>query len=145
MVELGIRRDNPDFYATQVFNEAFGGGFASRLVRSIRTDKGLAYDVGGGIGSSFDHLGVVRLSMGTKSASTVEAIQALFGEIDNLKSHPISDDEISRAKDGILNSFVFNFDSPESLARTDIYEFTDTPRTIWNAIALGSKRCSPPT
>jgi len=128
MVELGIRRDNPDFYATQVFNEAFGGGFASRLVRSIRTDKGLAYDVGGGIGSSFDHLGVVRLSMGTKSASTVEAIQALFGEIDKLKSNPISDDEISRAKDGILNSFVFNFDSPEKVLRERMaYEFYGYP------------------
>ncbi len=84
MVELGIRRDNPDYYATQVFNEAFGGGFSSRLVQSIRTAKGLAYDVGGGIGSAFDHLGVVRLSMGTKSASTVEAIQALFEQIDGL-------------------------------------------------------------
>ena len=67
MVELGIRRDNPDYYATQVFNEAFGGGFSSRLFRNIRTAKGLAYDVGGGIGSAFDHTGIVRLSVGTKS------------------------------------------------------------------------------
>src|SRR5277367_5831679 len=96
MVELGIRRDNPDYYATQVFNDAFSGGFSSRLVQSIRTAKGLAYAVSGSIGSGFDHPGVVRLSMGTKSASTVESIRALYEELDKLKTDPISDDEIKR-------------------------------------------------
>src|SRR5437899_7777419 len=32
MVELGIDRHNPDFYAVEVMNDLFGGGFASRLV-----------------------------------------------------------------------------------------------------------------
>src|SRR5262249_42724024 len=82
MVEVGMRRDNPDYYALQVFNEAFGGGFSSRLFKNIRTAKGLAYDVGGGIGSAFDHPGMVRFAMGTKSASTVESVVALYEEID---------------------------------------------------------------
>ena len=78
MVALGTTRDNPDYYALEVFNEAFGGGFSSRLFRDIRSAKGLAYSVGGGVGTTFDHPGVVRLSMGTKSTSTIEAIQALI-------------------------------------------------------------------
>jgi len=128
MVELGIRRDNPDYFATQVFNEAFSGGFSARLVQNIRTAKGLAYSVGGGIGSAFDHFGVVRIAMGTKSGSTVEAIQALYEEIDKLKTNPISDEEIQRAKDSILNSFVFNFDSPEKVLRERMaYEFYGYP------------------
>jgi zinc protease len=128
MVELGIRRDNPDYYATQVFNEVFGNGFSSRLVQSIRTAKALAYTVGGGIGSGFDHPGVVRLSMGTKSASTVEAIRALYEELDKLKTNPISDDEIKRAKDSILNSFVFNLDSPGKVLHERMtYEFYGYP------------------
>ena len=40
MLGLGIRRDNPDYYAVRVFNEVFGGGFSSRLMQSIRTAKG---------------------------------------------------------------------------------------------------------
>jgi zinc protease len=128
MTELGIRRDNPDFYATQVFNEAFGGGFSSRLFKSIRTAQGLAYGVGGGIGSAFDHPGIVRISMGTKSATTIESIQALYKEVDNLKQNPISDEEIKRAKDSILNSFVFNFDEPEKVLRERMaYEFYGYP------------------
>jgi zinc protease len=144
MVELGIRRDNPDYYATQVFNEAFGGGFSSRLVRSIRTDKGLAYDVGGGIGSAFDHPGVVRLSMGTKSGSTVESIQALYEQIDGLAKNPISDDEIKRAKDSILNSFVFNFDSPEKVLRERMaYEFYGYPADYLERYRAGIEKVEP--
>jgi len=128
MTDLGIRRDNPDYYAAQVFNEAFGGGFSSRLFKSIRTAQGLAYGVGGGVGSAFDHPGIVRIAMSTKSASTVESIQALYKEIDNLTKNPISDEEIKRAKDSILNSFVFNFDSPEKVLRERMaYEFYGYP------------------
>lgn len=128
MTELGIRRDNPDYYAAQVFNEAFGGGFSSRLFKSIRTAQGLAYGVGAGIGAAFDHSGIVRVSMSTKSATTIESIQALYKEIDGLKTNPISDDEIKRAKDAILNSFVFNFDSPEKVLRERMaYEFYGYP------------------
>jgi zinc protease len=128
MTELGIRRDNPDYYAAQVFNEAFGGGFSSRLFKSIRTAQGLAYGVGGGIGSAFDHPGTVRIAMSTKSATTAESIQALYKEIDGLEKNPISDQEIKRAKDSILNSFVFNFDSPEKVLRERMaYEFYGYP------------------
>ena len=141
MVELGIRRDNPDYYAARVFNEVFGGGFSSRLVQSIRTAKGLAYGVGGGIGSAFDHLGMVRIEMGTKSASTVEAIQALDEEIDNLKTNPISDDEIKRAKDSILNSFVFNFDSPDKVLRERMaYEFYGYPADYLERFRAGIEK-----
>jgi zinc protease len=141
MVELGTRRDNPDYYALQVFNEVFGGGFSARLVQSIRTAKGLAYSVGGGVGTAFDHPGIVRLSMGTKSGSTVEAIQALYDEIDNLATKPISADEIKRAKDAILNSFVFNFDSPDKILRERMaYEFYGYPADFLERFQAGVEK-----
>jgi len=141
MVELGIRRDNPDYFATEVFNEAFGGGYSSRLFKNIRTTKGLAYGVGGGIGASFDHLGIVRISMGTKSQTTIESIQALYQEIDNLKTNPISDEEINRAKDSILNSFVFNFDSPDKVLRERMaYEFYGYPADFLERFRTGIEK-----
>ena len=144
MVELGIRRDNPDYYAAQVFDEVFGNGFSSRLVQSIRTAKGLAYTVGGGIGSAFDHPGVTRLSMGTKSASTVEAIRALYDELDKLKTDPISESEIKRAKDSILNSFVFNFDSPDKVLRERMaYEFYGYPANFLERFRAGVEKVTP--
>ena len=144
MVELGIRRDNPDYYATQVFNEAFGGGMSSRLFRNLRTVKGLAYDVGGGIGSAFDHLGIVRIGMGTKSATTVEAITGIFAQIDELKTNPLSAEEIRVAKDSILNSFVFNFDSPEKILRERMaYEFYGYPADFLERYRSGIEKVQP--
>lgn len=141
MVGLGIRKDNPDYFAAQVFNEAFGGGFSSRLFRNIRTAQGLAYSVGGGIGSAFDHAGIERLAMGTKSQTTIESVQALYQQIDELKTNPISDDEIQRAKDSILNSFVFNFDSPEKVLRERMaYEFYGYPADFLERFRTGIEK-----
>ena len=111
-----------------MFNEAFGGGFSSRLFNDIRTTKGLAYAVGGGIGSGWDHPGMLRMMVSTKSKTTIESIQALDEEIADLAKRPIDDEEIKRAKDAILNSFVFRFDSPEKVLQEKMaYEFYGYP------------------
>ncbi len=144
MVELGTRRNNPDYYAITVFNEAFGGGFSSRLFSNIRSKKGLAYSVGGGVGTSFDHDGLVRLVMGTKSPTTIEAIQALYEEIDGLSKNPLSEDEIRRAKDSILNSFIFNFDSPAKVLREQMaYEFYGYPSNYLERFRAGIEKVVP--
>ena len=128
MVGLGTTRDNPDYYAISVFNEAFGGGFSSRLFNDIRTKRGLAYGVGGGIGTNFGHPGILQIAIGTKSQSTIESIQAAAEDIDNLRKQPISEDEIRRAKDSILNAFVFRLDSPDKiLGERMTYEFYGYP------------------
>src|SRR5713226_8264552 len=128
MVGLGIKRDNPDYYAVSVFNEAFAGGFSSRLFNDISTKRGLAYNVGGGIGANFGHSGILQIVMGTKSQSTIESVQALYEDIDNLAKQPIADDEIQRAKDAILNAFIFRLDSPDKiLAERITYEFYGYP------------------
>jgi len=128
MVALGTTRDNPDYYAITVFNEAFGGGFSSRLFNDIRTKRGLAYNVGGGIGANFGHPGILQFAMSTKSQSTIESIQALDEDIANLSKQPVTDDEISRAKDAILNAFIFRLDSPDKiLAERMTYEYYGYP------------------
>ncbi|HYM78327.1 MAG TPA: pitrilysin family protein [Candidatus Dormibacteraeota bacterium] len=128
MVALGTTRDNPDYYAISVFNEAFGGGFSSRLFNDIRTKRGLAYGVGGGIGTNFGHPGMLQIAMGTKSQSTIEAIQAVGEDVDALASHPITDEEIQQAKDAILNAFIFRLDSPDKiLGERMVYEYYGYP------------------
>jgi len=128
MVALGTTRDNPDYYAISVFNEAFGGGFSSRLFNDIRTKLGLAYGVGGGVGTNFGHPGILQIAMGTKSESTIDAIQRVDIDIDNLAKEPFTDADIKRAKDDILNAFVFRLDSPDKiLAERMVYEYYGYP------------------
>lgn len=144
MVALGIKRDNPDYYAISVFNEAFGGGFSSRLFNDIRTKRGLAYNVGGGIGSNFGHPGILQIVMGTKSQSTVEAVKAVDEDIADLTKEPITDDEIKRAKDAILNAFIFRLDSPDKiLAERMTYEFYGYPADWLDKYEAEVKKVTP--
>lgn len=141
MAGLGTTRKNPDYYAIEVFNEAMGGGFSARLIQNIRTAKGLAYSVGGGIGTRFDHPGILQFSMGTKSQTTIESIQALYDEIDKLKTNPITDAEIARAKDSILNAFVFNFDTPDKVLRERMaYEYYGYPADFLERYRAGVEK-----
>ncbi|MGH9669286.1 MAG: M16 family metallopeptidase [Terriglobales bacterium] len=128
MLDLGITRDNPDYYAVEVMNEVLGGGFASRLFSSIRSKKGLAYAVFGSVGSAFDHPGVLQVGMTTKSQTTAASIDALREELDKLDKNPATAEEMKRAKDSILNSFVFRFDSKDKILRERMgYEFYGYP------------------
>jgi zinc protease len=128
MVALGTTRANPDYYAISVFNEAFGGGFSSRLFNDIRTKRGLAYAVGGGIGTNFGHPGVLQIAIGTKSQTTIEAIQAADENITNLAKEPFNEGDVQRAKDAILNAFIFRLDSPDKiLGERMVYEFYGYP------------------
>lgn len=128
MVDLGIDRRNPDYYAVEVMNELFGGGFSSRLFVNIRTKLGLAYSVGGGVGTAFDHDGITRFAMGTKSGTTAAGIDALRKEMEKLITGAVQPIEMKKAKDSILNSFIFEFDSKQKvLAERMRYEFYGFP------------------
>ena len=128
MLDLGILRNNPDYYAVTVMNEIFGGGFSSRLFNNLRTGKGLAYSVGGGVGYGWDRPGLTDIEMQTKSGSTIEGIKGLDSEIDDLLKTAPTAEELKRAKDNILNSFIFQFDTPEKVLREKMaYEFYHYP------------------
>lgn len=126
---LGIvTKDDPDYFAVQVLNEVLGGGFASRLFSNVRSKKGLAYNVYGGVGSSFSHPGVFRAGLQTKSSTMAEAVSALREEIQGIISDPPNDAELKRAKESILNSFIFNYDSKEEvLSQQMTYRFYGLP------------------
>ncbi len=115
IVGLGIDRHNPDLPAIAVMNEILGGGFGSRLFQKVRTQLGLAYAVGGGIGFEYDHPATFDVEVITKSASTVEATKAAEAEIAGLNTRPFTEAELQRAKDDILNSFLFRYDTRDKI------------------------------
>jgi zinc protease len=115
MVALGTEERNPDFYALSVMNEIFSGGFGSRVVQEVRTKLGLAYSVGGSFGAGYDHPGLFAVGLGTKSASTDDATKATLNEVRLLRTEPPTPAEMRRAKDDLLNSFIFNYDSPDKV------------------------------
>jgi zinc protease len=128
IVGLGTDRHNPDVPALSVMNEILGGSFASRMFQKVRTELGLAYAVGGSYGYAWDHPGTFRAVVMTKSASTVDATNATLAEIAGLTSRPFTEEELARAKDNILNSFLFRYDTREKvLTERERLEFYGYP------------------
>ncbi len=128
IVALGTDKRNPDRATLAVMNDILGGGFASRLFQTVRTELGLAYAVGGGFDLPYDHPGTLRVEVITKSASTVEATKASLAEIAGLNRKPFTETELKRAKDDILNSFLFRYDTPgKILSERELLEFYGYP------------------
>lgn len=125
---LGIVREHPDYYAVEMLNQVFGGSFAARLFSRVRSEKGLAYNVFGLVTSQWDHPGLFFMSMSTKTETTGAGIDALLEEARNLTSEPPTKAEVEKARDSILNSFVFRADSlAEILEQQLTYEYYGYP------------------
>ena len=126
-----LKSTHPDYYAVQVLNEVLSGGFTSRLFSTVRTAKGLAYSVGGAVGSQFTRVAPFAMSTSTKTATTSETIETLVGEAKRIIAEPPTETEILRAKQSILNSFIFNSATTEQVLGQQVtYEYYGMP-TDW--------------
>ncbi len=125
---LGLQRDHPDYYAVEVMNQVLGGSFAARLFTRVRSQKGLAYNVNGSVQSQWDYPGMFLMTMATKVETTAAGIDALLEEARNMETEPPTEEEVEKAKTGILSSFVFLADSTsEILQRQLTYEYFGYP------------------
>lgn len=113
---LGIKRDNPDYYAVSVMNYILGGGgFVSRLMDNIRDNKGLAYDVHSFF-SANKYAGSFQSGLQTKNESANTAISEVLREMERIKAEPVSDKELSDAKSYLTGSFPLRIDSNRKIA-----------------------------
>jgi len=115
IVGLGTDRHNADVPSLAMMNDVFAGGFASRLFQKVRTELGLAYEVGGGLGFGWDHPAAFESVVLTQSSSTVDAIQQTYKVMGGLTTQPFTEEELKRAKDNILNSFLFRYDTKDKV------------------------------
>jgi len=105
---IGGLLSNPDLPALNILNQILS---FERMFKRIRTDEGLAYSVWGSYGANYVSPGTFSCGAQTKSQSTIYAIEIMLKEIKRIMDEEVSDEELAKAKDGYLNSYVFNFES----------------------------------
>ncbi len=126
---LGGVLNDKDYPALEVAADILGGGFSSRLFQRVRTKLGYAYNIGAGWGANYDHPGLFQINGSTQSKYTVATIKAAMEELNRMRTSEVTDEELKRAKDTVLNGFVFNFDRPsKTLNRMLIYEYYGYPK-----------------
>jgi zinc protease len=124
---LGGKFDNPDYPALDVMNGVLNG-FGGRLFNELRSRQGLAYSVYGYWNPRFDYPGTFFAGGQTRTETTVQFIKSLKTEIKRLQTQTVTTQELNKAKDSTLNSFVFNFQDPsQTLSRLMRYEYYGYP------------------
>lgn len=109
---VGITKDDPDLYPLQVLNYVLGGGsFNSRLMREIRSNRGLAYSVYSYFNVGRRLPGPFILAGETKNRSVREVTTLAVGIIEDIRTNGVTPEELALAKESMVNSFVFAFDS----------------------------------
>jgi zinc protease len=105
----GIRRDDPDFFAAYILNEAMGGGrFTARLMTEVREKRGLTY----GIGTYLVPMDHAELYLGQFSASNdkaAQAIEVVRAEWARVAAEGLTEQELAEVKTYLTGSYPLRF------------------------------------
>lgn len=111
---LGSRRLNPDEPALEIMNYILSGGtFSARLMKELRSNRGLTYGVYGGVEAGPDR-GLFMISSQLKAERFVEALGLIKGQIRDLQERPVGDAELAEARNSAVNSFAFRFETKQA-------------------------------
>jgi len=106
----GLRREDERRYPLAVLDAIFGGSTSSRLFREVREKRGLAYSVGS-YNEQFTDQGLVATYVGTREDNIEEACEIIGTELASLRSEPVSDEELTRAKESVKGRLVLSSES----------------------------------
>lgn len=129
--QLGVRRTDPRYFTTRMINGYFGSAFGSRLMRSLRVEKGLTYGARGGY-SARRFAGTFIVRTFSKTESTAAAVTAAMEQLERLQSEPPSDRELSTTITFFQGSFARYHETPQSVADDlMLLETQHLPRTYF--------------
>ncbi len=111
-------------HAGYILNTLLGGGMSSRLFQNIRERQGLAYSIYSDL-NPYRDTGCLAVYAGTSLASAAKVVQSVVSEFRNIKSEPVLEEELKRAKAQLKGSLMLSLESSTSrmsnLARQEMY------------------------
>jgi predicted Zn-dependent peptidase len=134
-------------YVSYVLNTVLGGGMSSRLFQKIREEQGLVYSIYSDL-NPYRDTGCLTVYAGTSVESTQKVVESVLAEFSELKSKPLAEDEVRRAKDQLKGSLMLSLESSTSrmsnLARQEMYfdRFFSLDETIGQIEAVTTEELS---
>lgn len=116
MGQIGISRDDPDYFPLYVGNHILGGsGLVSLLSDELREKRGLTY----GVYSYFRPMrqkGPYQFMLQTRNEKAQEALQVLQDTLTSFIENGPSEEELTAAKQNITGGFALRVDSNSKIA-----------------------------
>jgi zinc protease len=101
-----------DSFALEVLQGILSSGKSSRLYKALVYEKQLALYAGGDYDNIANDPSLFYVYAGVMPGKTTEEVEkALYAEIEKLKTAPVADDELQKAKNQIESSFIMGQDS----------------------------------
>ena len=111
-------------YASYVLNTLLGGGMSSRLFQNVRERQGLVYAIYSDL-NPYRDTGCLSVYAGTSRQSAPKVVASILNEFRGVKSGPLPEEEVRRAKDQLKGSLMLSLESSTSrmsnLARQEMY------------------------
>ena len=127
-----ISRNHPDYRGLQLVNLILGGYFGSRLMKNIREEKGLTYGIHSSV-EAHNGVGVFSIATEVNNKDHAVAVEEIQKELDRMYNEFVSEQELNKAKNYLLGSFVRSFDGPFAQAdRFKILHDFDLPYSYYN-------------
>lgn len=115
MGQIGIQRGHPDYYSLYVGNHVLGGGgFTSRLMKEVRSNRGLSYSVYSYF-LPYAQQGPFMLGLQTRVDQAAEAIEVSEQVLQDFFDNGPTEQELSLSKQNIINGFPLRVDSNKDL------------------------------
>jgi len=106
----GIARRDDRRFALRVLDTLLGGSSSSRLFQEVREKRGLAYSVYS-YASHYVDSGQIGVYVGTRPDNVGEAVKVIAEELRKVVSEPVSEAELTRAKENLKGRMVLSFES----------------------------------
>lgn len=126
---MGLNSANEDRPLVGIMNYILGGGsFTSWITQRIRSDEGLAYSARSSYRDSPWGYGLFTGSCQTRSDAAMRALGLLIEQIEKMKYEGPSAEEVSNAKDAIVNQQVFEYESSARIVNRMVwFDITGQP------------------
>ncbi|MBE0479260.1 insulinase family protein, partial [Candidatus Aerophobetes bacterium] len=138
-------RSDPDFIPFALMNRILGGSPAGddRLFREIRERHGLAYAVGSFLTGGNRYRGIFGVYSITRSDATGKVIKMLLNELKRMRDEMVSEEELDKTKNAIVNQFVFQYTSTLEIASQAAFlEFYELPADYYKTYLDQIKKIS---
>jgi zinc protease len=110
-----VRQTDPDYFPLSVASYVLGGGSTSRLYTKVREESGLAYAVYSWV-SPARYGAAFAVSAQTRTAEVPKVVTMIREELARMTREPVSDRELTLAKQYLIGSFPFRLDTSSKVA-----------------------------
>jgi predicted Zn-dependent peptidase len=122
--KIMVGKTHSDYLPLQVLVTILGGYFSSRLMTSIREQKGYTYGIGAHL-LSLKEAGYMVIATEVDKHYEQATIDEIFLELGRLREEPVDRKELERVQQYLLGEFLRDLDGPFALAQTflNVHEF----------------------